>query len=349
MADTKETILDRLMVNIDDKYDKSEGSFFYDVEAPIAAELESVYAEQEAILDEGFAVTATGVYLDRKVAEQGLTRKVAQASTTTVTITGAEGASIAVGALVASDTIFYAVTTATTIAAGQTTMIVPVQCTIAGITGNVPIGAIKSFPATIAGLSTVTNVAAVTNGYAEETDSELRARYMEKIQAPATSGNKYHYAIWAKEVTGVGDAKVLPLWNGNGTVKVVIINSNKRAADSTLINNTAAYIDDNRPIGSTVTVVSAAELAINVSVTITLASGYELADVKATIESELTAYFASIAFKETYVSYSRISSIILNTAGVFDHSSLLINNDTENIAIADTQVAVLGTVTASNG
>lgn len=65
----------------------------------------------------------------------------------------------------------------------------------------------------------------------QETDDELRARYYIKIQTPATSGNAYHYRLWSKEVSGVGDAKVYPLWNGNGTVKVLIIDSNKTGAE----------------------------------------------------------------------------------------------------------------------
>ena len=43
---------------------------------------------------------------------------------------------------------------------------------------------------------------------------------LKKVSLPATSGSKYHYIQWAKEINGVGNAKCLPLWNGNGTVKL---------------------------------------------------------------------------------------------------------------------------------
>ena len=101
---------------------------------------------------------------------------------------------------------------------------------------QVPIGAVNRFPVTLPGLVSVTNEEAASGGFDEETDDELRERYFEKVSLPATSGSKYHYVMWAKEVSGVGDAKCLPLWNGNGTVKVVIINADKGAASSELIS-----------------------------------------------------------------------------------------------------------------
>ena len=35
------------------------------------------------------------------------------------------------------------------------------------------------------------------------------------------AGNKYHYREWALEVTGVGDAKIFPRYNGPLSIKVV--------------------------------------------------------------------------------------------------------------------------------
>ena len=130
-----------------------------------------------------------------------------------------------------------------------------------GSIGNIIAGNIKSFPVTLSGITAVTNTEAMTGGYDAETDDELRLRYLKKVSTPGTSGNKYHYMNWAMEIVGVGDVRVLPLWNGNGTVKVVIINANKGSADANLINEVEAYIEENRPIGANVTVVSATPLS----------------------------------------------------------------------------------------
>jgi uncharacterized phage protein gp47/JayE len=338
-------IITRMLSNISDEYDKREGTFIYDVEKPVAIEISTLEAKSDSILDRGFVDTATGTYLERKVYEQGLTRKSASAATGIVTITGVIGSAIAKGELVASDSVNFAFTVDTVIPSSGS-INVTIQCESTGTVGNVPSGAIKYFPKTLEGLQTVTNSIAFTNGYDAESDDDLRQRYYDKVQTPSTSGNKYHYINWCKSVTGVGNARVIPLWNGNGTVKCIIINSNKRAADTTLINTVVAYIEDNRPIGATVTVVSATEKAINISVTLTIDSNNYTSDVvKTDIEANLTDYLKSIAFVNSYVSYAAIGYVILNTDGVLDYSNLLVNTGTTNITIDDSEVAVLGGVT----
>lgn len=339
-----EQIRARMLARVPPELDTSEGSFFYDVLQAVSIELAAQGGDIAEILDEGFALTATGVYLDRKVAEQGITRKPATKATGQVTITGQPGTTIEVGTQVASDTAFYTVIEAAVIGdTAQATAIV--ECDEYGVIGNCPAGAIKSFPVTISGLSAVTNAAPLANGYDGEPDSELRQRYLDKVRTPPTSGNKYHYLAWVKEVTGIGDARVFPLWDGPGTVKVVILDSNKQPPGAELLQAVADHIEDVRPIGATVTVASATGVNIDIAATLTLATGYTAEQVKGYIETNIAEYLKSIAFVETYVSYAKIGSIILDTEGVLDYSGLTVNEGTSNIAIADTEVAVLGTVT----
>ncbi|MHC1683411.1 MAG: baseplate J/gp47 family protein [Clostridiaceae bacterium] len=345
MAETKEVILERMLSNISDEYDKSEGSFPYDVEKPIAIEMEALQVKADSIVDRRFADTATGEDLDRVCEERGVYRKLATKAFGTVVITGSVEASINSGDKVASDTITYIFTEDKVIdGTGQAN--VNIECEVAGSYGNVPINAIKYFPQTLDGLIIVTNTVAISNGYDEETDEELRDRFYQNVRTPSTSGNKYHYLNWAKEVTGIGDAKVFPLALGHGTVKVVVVNSNKRAADSLLISSVSSYIEENRPIGATVSVISAIEKAINVNATLTIDSNnYSLETVTVALEDVLTEYFKDIAFVETYVSYAKIGSLILSATGVLDYSNLRVNNGTSNISLGDEEIPILGGVT----
>lgn len=345
MADSKEVIQERMLSNISDEYDKTEGSFFYDATRPVAIEFENLSAKADLILNKGFVDTASGTDLDKKCGEQGVYRKSATKSSGLVTITGVVGSAITSGEMVSSDNVNFIFKENKIIPVGGS-IAIAVECEQYGTIGNVPVGAIKYFPKTLEGLQTVYNSTAFTNGYNAETDESLRERYYAKVQTPATSGNKWHYLNWAKEVTGVGDARVFPLANGPGTVKVVIINSNKRATDVTLINAVISHIEDSRPIGATIAVESATEKPIIVTVTLTIDVNNFTADqVKAAIENGLTEYFKSIAFKETYVSYAKIGNIIFDTPGVLDYSNLQVNGGIVNIAVLDTEVAVLGGVT----
>ena len=107
---TKEQILLRLLSRISNEFDKSVGSFFYDVDKPLSEELETLSTRVEQILKNGFALTAVGTFLDSKVAEQGIVRKAATSSFVDVTITGTPGSSVSTGDKVASDNLVFTIT-----------------------------------------------------------------------------------------------------------------------------------------------------------------------------------------------------------------------------------------------
>ena len=342
MVDTKEILINNMLDKIDNSYDKSEGTFFYDAIMPVAIELEKLGIKADSILTKCFVDTATGKDLDRLVAEVGITRKKATKSFGYVTIGGINGSKIIAGEKVASDSINFIFLENKKIENKEVDVLV--ECEVYGTTGNVPIGAIKYFPKTLQGLQTVTNKQAFSNGYDMETDEALRERYYIKVRTPATSGNIYHYRQWCLETVGVGDCRMLPLWNGNGTVKCIIINSNKKPADENLINDVKEHIEENRPIGATVTVISATEKTININVNLAVEEGYSIDTIKKTIEKSITDYLKEIAFNKTYVSLAKIGSYILDTDGVIDYTELKLNGTVNNVQIENEEVAVLGQV-----
>jgi len=342
---TYEAIMTRLLSKVPDTLDKREGSFVWDALSPAALELAQLYMQLDLVLQWGFAQTTYGQYLDYRAEEHGLTRKPATKATGQVIITGANGTTIPAGSLLATGAGVQFQSLADVTIGETGTVIANIEAVEAGVSGNVPAGAITQIPVSIAGVTAVTNPTATSGGTDEESDADLLARLLERVRNPATSGNAAHYKQWALEVSGVGDAKVLPLWDGAGTVKVVIIDSNKQPASTEIITAVTNYIEDVRPIGATVTIVSATGLEIDVSATVTLATGAVLADVQAAFEAALAAYLQHIAFKQNYVSYAQVGSLLLDTPGVLDYSGLTLNNGTGNVSIDDTEVAILGTVT----
>ena len=338
-------ILKEMLSKVPDDFDKSEGSFFYDLLKPVADVLEDSRSITESIKNKAFVDTSTGEFLDRKANEIGLERKKASKSKGLVKITGESGAEIRIGMQVASDNLFFKILEDKLIPASKTVE-VNAECEIKGSIGNVVIGAIKSFPKTIQGLTSVTNLNAFTGGYDEETDESLRERYYAKVRRPSTSGNVQDYINWANEVDGVGGVKVIPLANGNGTVEVVIINSNSLPADKNLINNVRGNIDGKRPIGATVSVSSATVKDIIISVDLIVDSkNYDVEVVKEEVRKAIDAYIKAQAFKSDYISYARLGSVIFNVNGVADYRNLTLNNSTENISISNTEIAVLREVT----
>lgn len=344
-------ILQEMLNSVPDTYDKREGSFIYDALAPAAEQIENIETKIEEVKDKFIIDNLSGDELTKRVNSiTGIERRAATKATGTVTLTGT--GTINEGDLFETESgvQFRAVETVNISESGT----VNVEAVIAGTIGNVASNTITLFPVTLPGFTAVTNESPTTGGFEEESDADLKTRYYERLRTPATSGNKAHYVNWAKEISGVGDARVIPLWNGDNTVKVVIIDSNRQPADQSLIDAVQEYIDPNSsglgegqaPLGAFCTVVSATGVTINVNAKVTLGN-ISLAQVQSDIEQALTQYLYDIAFKESFVSYARVGNAILNVPEVLDYTNLLINGGTANINIGTEEVAILGTVNIS--
>nr|DAL77540.1 MAG TPA: Baseplate J like protein [Caudoviricetes sp.] len=233
---------------------------------------------------------------------------------------------------------------------------VPVRALLTGSVGNVPEQTITEIPVTIPGIVTVTNAAATTGGYAEETDEALRERYYLNVREPPTSGNIAHYKAWALSVPGVGGVKVFPLAHGNWTVDVVIISDKHEAADPELVQKVQTYIDPEStglgdgvaPIGAHCYVESAKPLQIDVSARVVLSAPENAEQVKEAVTETLKKFFAGLPFDNknpSYVSHARIGAALLDVPDILDYRELLLNEQAANLKPNDREIAVLGEVT----
>lgn len=316
-----------------------EGTFNADMLTANSIEFEQAYAEMALMIQANFADTSWDEYLTMRAAEFGVVRKAATAAVVTLKLAGEVGSSVIAGSLFSTtqDVKFYTTAAATIGAWGTAT--VAATCGAVGAVGNVESGTIINIPYSIPGILSVTNEAAAHDGYDEETDAALLARYLLKVRTPATSGNEYHYKQWALSVPGVGQVKVQSLWNGKGTVKVIIIDSDNATASNMLIQSVADYIESVRPIGATVTITSPAPLEINIA-----ADAVGAADA-ATVKAAVNSYFKSTGFNAQYVSIAQIGKILLSIDGISDYANLKLNGGTANITISDEQLPTCGTVT----
>ena len=172
--ETFERILERMLARLPDDIDKRQGSVVYDLLAPAAAELAQAYIEMDNVLNLGFADTTYGEYLDRRAAEQGLTRKPAVKATGRLTFSGPDGTVIPVGTRVSTEgetPIYFVTTTEGTITGGTVT--VDAEAEVGGESGNVDAGKITVVLGDLSGVVTVTNAEPFRGGITEEIDDEL--------------------------------------------------------------------------------------------------------------------------------------------------------------------------------
>lgn len=340
---TYDTIKANILENIT-TVNKNEGSFINEMISPVSLEIGTTYREFDRILAIMFLENLEGDLLIARASENGLTLRQGTYAEGSVSFTGTNGTVIPIGTVVSTENnLMYITTTNEIITNGTVTA--AIKSENIGSKYNIEENKIINLPVTIVGVSSVINKSPISGGTDTESYDSLRDRLLFYIRNPGASGSKNDYKIWSLSVAGVGDTKVFPLANGPGTVEVVIVDSNKRAANSTLIDNVINYIESVRPIGATVSVIPAIEKAINISATLNITSSATITHVKSLIESKIQEYIKKIAFNTTYVSYAQIGSMILDTEGVIDYTNLKLNNTTGNIIVADKEVSILGTIT----
>ena len=326
---TYESILQDMLRRVTSDVDKREGSIIFDALAPAAYQLAQVYFNLNNFIDLVSGDTAVGEYLDRVVADYGLTRKPATQAIRKVVASG----SIAAGTRWGLNDTSY---TITEIITGNTYKAV---CGQFGEIGNTYAGTLENIDNVSGITATLTDI--ITSGQDEESDDNLRERFYAYLQRPSTSGNAFNYREWAMLVPGVGDAKVFPLWNGNGTVKVIVVNSNMEI-DESLESIVSAYIETVRPIGADITVDSPEGKEIGVTADIVLDGSVSYENVVLGFTSAVTEYLKSLVFETYSVSYAKVGSILLSTPGISDYSGLQLNGGTGNIPIVETEMPILG-------
>ncbi len=349
---TYQNIMARMLDRIPDNLDKREGSIIWDALSPAALELELGYIFLEYILDESFADTADLEYLIRRCAERGITREAATSAVikgeftpTSIDVTGQR---------FNLNKLNYTVTSADEDNPGTYYL----TCEDTGTQGNqtgtlVPIDYIE-------GLETASATEISIPGEDDEDVETLRTRYFSSISTKAYGGNKQDYLDKTNSLDGVGATKVIPLWNGAGTVKILILDTTYGHASSALIDSVQNELDPTQdgtgyglaPIGHVVTVDTPAETTINVTTTIDFDDGYTWESCQTAIEAAIESYLAGL--RENWASstsitvrISQIESKLLHVEGVLDVTGTTINGSAANLIISDNGIPVLGTVTSN--
>ena len=340
-------ILNRLLQNYKNMQvnpaESVEGTFSFDNLSANSVEFEKAYAEMALMMEAAFPQTSWGQYLDNLAEELGgLERRKATSAIVDLTIGGTAGTNVQAGALFATESGIQFATNELVILDETGSGTVKASAVVPGTDGNVSAETIVKIPVSIYGVTSVTNPAEATDGYDEETDSELLNRLLFKLRNPVTSGNVNHYIEWASSVSGVGSVYVKPLWNGAGTVKVIIVNNKNDKASDELINTVKTYIDSVRPIGADVTVTTPDYTEITVKANIAVSDGY-IDTVKDVLTQALDKYFNWVGIQGT-VSIAKVGKVMLDTGAITDYESLTLNGDNKNISMDTGHLPRLGSL-----
>lgn len=368
-----EYLLSLALSQVPNTVDKREGSIIYDALAPACYVLAEYFMQMQLVSTETYVLTATGENLENRTAEYGIYRQPATAAVKKATFTDSDGQPAAANignrftTISETNPLYYTIT-AQYVENGE---VVPgvyeATCETPGIGGQQYTGNIIPLDY-LPRIATAVLTDTLVPGADEETDDELRARYIDKVNSRTFGGNIANYREMFLDIPGIGAVQIYPVWNGGGTVKVSIVDSTYNAVTADFISTVQLEVDPpvapgmgigKAPMDHKVTVVTPDAIKMNVSGTLTLLSGYSLPQVQPLIEDAIEAYLLTLRaawgksseLNEYAITVytSQIVRAILSVAGVANVSGVTLNGGTADIVLLENsttqQVPVLGEVT----
>lgn len=350
-----EEIQQRMMDALPDGIDDMPGGFPYDFTMPTAIEKsELIQFHLVRTLMLMFPQYAWGDWLDLHAAAAGIERRPAGYASGSVTVTGDPGTVIPDGAIFCTEAtdstpaLEYAADSMAIIPeSGSVT--VEVTAVEAGRESNTKKNTVVFALTSIKGLSTVNNPDDITSGTDVESDEDLLERIEEEnFRDGATFiGNDSDYIRWAKEVVGVGDCIVVPTWNGPGTVKLIIVDSNGEPANARLIEAVYDHIVSPHDRSLRLLPTACAELTVEaattkkISYTCTGLVYDDTTDIPTIVSQfkELVMKEYSEAKVEGILVYNQVRPLITDIPGVSDFDTFLMNGAEENIPLSNDEYA----------
>ena len=185
----------------------------------------------------------------------------------------------------------------------------------------------------------------------------MRSRVRIAEQEEQLSGADVDYERWAKEVDGVGYAYCRETWNGPGTVKVHILDKNRKPASGELIARVKEYIwpdlkpgQVNRggkaPTGIKECTIDTPKIKkITIGGNIVVNSSFESQGVINKMKMLINKYFDKLDI-DGVISYNMVNSIIgslmVNDMGIDDYSDITINGAKNSIKLSAELASVTG-------
>lgn len=357
---TFENVLERNLDRIPDEFDKREGSVIYDAIAPMAIEIYLLYSYLDFLFKNAFGDTANRYWLIERAKERGIEPYKA----TKAVIIGRFDAKLNIGDRFFIDDIYYTVSKLQK--EEKELFFYELICNEEGSIGNIEGG--KLTPTrTIRNLNLAEIYKLAILGENEEDTEDFRERYFETIKSIAYGGNIDDYRKKVRAIDGVGLVKVIPVWDGGGTVKLIITDSEFKEPTSELISKVQEIIDPIpfhqkgvgiAPIGHYVTVVGAKSKKINITCEILKSRDSNLEEIKREIKSDVEEYFKtqrkkwatyekvdSNIYIENDIRLAKITSIVLNVADVIDYETIkFTDTDKKIFGLSEEELPVLGDV-----
>lgn len=366
---SEKEIHEKMLSNLPEDIDKSEGGFPWDFTRPTAIEIAELkeYVLVEVLKSLSPVTCEESYLLDYHADGRGLVRRESVNATGYVTVTAKAGLVIPLGygfSTEADDegnTIDFVTTEEVTVDSLGNAKI-PIEAAEGGSASNVGVNAIVLHTGDETGelldeIISVTNEEAVTGGLDEEDDDTLRERIVEYDRSHDISyvGNVADYKRWALSVPGVGAVTVIPAKDDSGIIKIILMDQNGVPASKQIQDAVYDYImrpdsesDRLAPPNAVLEITAPETVVVNISAVVYLREA-EIGDVQNDLKAALQSYLLNVSSNDSAVRISAINSILGSVSGIYDYDSVQINGVSKNVDLESGQMPVLGIVTITEG
>ena len=360
---TFEKILDRCLANdrlVD--VDKRVGSIIYDALAPVCLELAEAYVKMDILEEQTYLMTATGNNLDKRVYDYGISRRkatralrIAEFKQYKVDSQGnyvldENNQKILIDMEIETGIRFSIPENAeiTYEYIGKTDGYKILECEQLGTQGNEHLGTI--LPLTpILNLAQANIISTYKPAEDDETDTELRARAVANLNYGAFGGNIQDYIERVNAIDGVGQTKVFPAWQYNGSVLLSVVDPLYNPITNEFARNLKEQIDPEdstgqgigiAPIGHYVTITTPTRRDVDVALSITFVNTETIETIQEEVERKIEEYFLSI--RQSYaqdvnltIYRARIIEKVLELEFVLNVTDVKLNGEMNDIVYVD--------------
>ncbi len=196
------------------------------------------------------------------------------------------------------------------------------------------------------GVIAVTNTVAFIGGSDREAQEDFRTRLLDTIKAPV-SGSLTDIQNWAQEVEGVETATAYENDNlgvaTNGHYTVRISGPNNTQPPQSVIDEVQARLVALDTINATPHTASFTAIVTDVTVDVTVLSGFTLLDVTPTVQAAISSYITNLAIGETL----KVSGIVVSVFGLPGISDVTVTVPAANVVTAADSKRTPGTITVT--
>ena len=348
----------RMMGSLPADIDDMPGGFPYDFTMPAALEIDRFvnYSLVRALMV-AFPEYAWDRWLDLHGKQVNVIRHPAKCASGKVKVEGAEGAVIKAGTVFCTaatperPSIEFASDEECTIGADGVAEI-RVTARVAGTYSNVAANTVTLMLKPDRFVTAVVNPGEITGGTEIEGDDDYYDRIAAEYGNSMTYlGNDTDYIRWAK-AAGAGDCIVVPVAEGPGTVKLVLVDRNGQPANEKLIEDVYNYIvspgDRSKRILPTACSKLICVPVTMVGITYTCTGlqydgDVDIGWIKSEFERLVKPVYEAVK-RDGVLRYNDVRPVMSDIAGVVDFDDFFVNGGMENIQLGREEYPETGTL-----